>query len=249
MYGVNDVIKVQFKKLLKLINCLRVKEWRAPLRFGVAAALEHDFFFRNYNFTTVVDIGANTGQFSLVMKKNFPAANIFAFEPLKEPFSTYSKIFEGDTRVNVFNSAIAQEAGVAKIHVSKSLDSSSLLEITELQNKVFPGTGAIGIQSVTMGRLASFVSKEQIKGVSLLKLDVQGFELEVLGGCGELLHLFDMVYCECSFFELYAGQALAPEIIEFMSVKGFVLQGFNNVQYDEDGSTIQADFIFCKAEQ
>ena len=243
------MIKVQFKKLLKLINCLRVKEWRAPLRFGVAAALEHDFFFRNHNFNTVVDIGANTGQFSLVMKKNFPEANIFAFEPLKEPFFTYSKIFDNDTRVNVFNSAIAQEAGVTKMHISKSLDSSSLLELTELQNEIFPGTSAIGTQNVSMGRLASFVRKEQIKGVSLLKLDVQGFELEVLSGCEELLHMFDMVYCECSFFELYAGQSLAPQIIEFMSVKGFVLQGFNNVKYDKNGSTVQADFIFCKAEQ
>jgi FkbM family methyltransferase len=229
--------------------CLIVKPWRAPLRYGVAAAIEHNFFFESYNFETVVDIGANTGQFSLVMKKNFPKASIIAFEPLRQPFLTYSKIFEGDTRIRIFNSAIAPKTGVAEINVSKSCDSSSLLEISDLQDEIFPGTSAIGSENITMGPLDSFVSKEQIKGASLLKLDVQGFELEVLRGCNELLGLFDMVYCECSFFELYVGQALAPEIIEFMGVKGFVLQGFNNVQYDEKGSTIQADFIFRKAEQ
>lgn len=241
--------KISLTKLKKLIRCLTVKPWRSPLRYGVAAAIEHDFFFESYNFETVVDIGANTGQFSLVMKKNFPMANIIAFEPLRKPFLTYSKIFAGDRYVKIFNSAIAPNAGVVEINVSNSCDSSSLLEISDLQDEIFPGTSAIGSENITTGPLDSFVSKEQIKGVSLLKLDVQGFELEALRGCNALLDLFDMVYCECSFLELYTGQALAPEIIKFMAREGFVLQGFNNVAYAKDGSTIQADFIFCNAKK
>jgi len=236
-------------KIKKLIKCLSVNVWRAPLKHGVAAATEHDFFFRNYSFDTVVDIGANKGQFSLVMKKNFPMASILAFEPLRQPFLTYSKIFEGDRCVKIFNSAIAPNIGVVDINVSKSCDSSSLLEISDLQNEIFPGTSAIGSENITSGPLDSFVSKEEIKGVSLLKLDVQGFELEALHGCNALLGLFDMVYCECSFMELYKGQALAPEIIEFMAKEGFVLQGFNNVAYSKNGTTIQADFIFCRVKK
>jgi hypothetical protein len=103
--------RVNLRKLKKLMMCLIVKPWRAPLRYRVAAAIEHDFFFENCNFETVVDIGANTGQFSLVMKKNFPKASIIAFEPLREPFLTYSKIFEGDSCVKIFNSAIAPKTG------------------------------------------------------------------------------------------------------------------------------------------
>tara|TARA_B100000575_G_C23138528_1_gene662022 strand:- start:2529 stop:3260 length:732 start_codon:yes stop_codon:yes gene_type:complete len=241
--------RVDLQKLKKLLMCLIVKPWRNPLRYGVAAAIEHDFFFRRYSFDTIVDIGANKGQFSLVMKKNFPMANILAFEPLHQPFLTYSKIFEDDRCVKIFNSAIAPNEDVVEINVSRSCDSSSLLEISDLQDEVFPGTSAIGSESITTGPLDSFVSKEQIQGTSLLKLDVQGFELEALRGCNTLLSLFDMVYCECSFFELYTGQALAPEIIEFMTMKGFVLQGFNNVAYAKDGRTIQADFIFHKAKK
>ena len=123
------MIKVQFKKLLKLINCLRVKEWRAPLRFGVAAALEHDFFFRNHNFNTVVDIGANTGQFSLVMKKNFPEANIFAFEPLKEPFFTYSKIFDNLTKFNEI------DTGSGIITLLMTYDTSRVLSVNKLNDE------------------------------------------------------------------------------------------------------------------
>lgn len=240
---------IWLQKIKKLMKCLSVKVWRAPLKHGVAAAIEHEFFFRRYSFDTIVDIGANKGQFSLVMKKNFPKASILAFEPLQQPFLTYSKIFKGDRCVKIFNSAIAPNTGIVEINVSKSCDSSSLLEISDLQDEMFPGTSAIGSENITTGPLDSFVSKEQIKGASLLKLDVQGFELEALQGCNSLLGLFDMVYCECSFLELYTGQALAPEIIKFMAREGFVLQGFNNVAYAKDGSTIQADFIFCKAKK
>jgi FkbM family methyltransferase len=247
--GVITVKAIWLQKVKKLIKCLSVNVWRAPLKHGVAAAIEHDLFFRSYSFDTVVDIGANKGQFSLVMRKNFPTATILAFEPLKQPFLTYSKIFESDRRVKIFNSAIAPNTGVVQINVSKSYDSSSLLEISDLQNEIFPGTSAIGSENITTGPLDSFISKEQIKGVSLLKLDVQGFELEALRASNALLGLFDMVYCECSFIELYTGQALAHEIIEFMVREGFALKGFNNVAYAEDGSTIQADFIFCRGKK
>lgn len=239
--------RLNFSRVRKIITCATTKGWRLPLRFGVAAAVEHDLFFKNQNFNTIVDVGANTGQFSLVMRKNFPRAKIIAFEPLKKPYSIYKSVFFDDANIRVINSAIAPHNGVAKIFVSEKDDSSSLLEISELQNEVFPGTSAVDTEEVSTGPLALFINKEEIKGRALLKLDVQGFELEVLKGSEDLLTLFDMVYCECSFYELYTGQALAPSIITFMKDKNFVLHGFNNVQYDTDGRTIQADFVFCKS--
>jgi len=68
------------------------------------------------------------------------------------------------------------------------------------------------------------VFEEQlIRDPALLKLDVQGFELSALQGCGRLLERFRYVYVEASFIELYVGQALATEVIGFLFSRGFNL--------------------------
>jgi len=77
-----------------------------------------------------------------------------------------------------------------------------------------------------------------------LKIDVQGFEYEVLSGCESLLEKFDQVYCECSFVELYSGQKLVPDVIQWLASRGYLLVGIYNPHYDDNGHAIQADFLF-----
>lgn len=79
-----------------------------------------------------------------------------------------------------------------------------------------------------------------------MKLDVQGFELEALRGCENMLDRFRYVYCECSFVELYEGQALAHEIIDYLSQHKFKLTGVYNMTYDKRGIAVQADFLFSR---
>ena len=55
---------------------------------------------------------------------------------------------------------------------------------------------------------------------------------------------FAWVYCECSFIEWYAGQALADEVIAWLRERGFKLCGVYNMAYDRDGKAVQADFLF-----
>jgi FkbM family methyltransferase len=102
------------------------------------------------------------------------------------------------------------------MNISASDDSSSLLPITEQQNRFPPGTGAVDTETVRVAPLYRFLSEKEIIRPALFKVDVQGFEREVLEGCKHLLSLFDLIYFECSFVELYAGQALASEIFEWL---------------------------------
>jgi len=73
---------------------------------------------------------------------------------------------------------------------------------------------------------------------------VQGFELEALRGCADLLECFAYVYAECSFVELYTGQALAHEVIDWLARHCFILTGLYNISYDKNGKAIQGDFLF-----
>jgi hypothetical protein len=135
------------------------------------------------------------------------------------------------------------------MHVSAKDDSSSLLEITDKQVEVFPGTNEVGVETVDLARLGECVSVTQIESPALLKLDVQGYELSALQGCEDVLPRFDWVYVECSFVELYSGQAVADDVIVWLRQRGYGLAGVYNMAYDRGGAPIQADFMFERTDR
>lgn len=233
-------------KLRKLSGILAVSAWRAALcRHRVAPGVEHAAVLRQLaDCQTVVDIGANRGQFALVARQCFPAARVVSFEPLPGPAVVYRAVFAGDARARLIEAAIGSQAGEATIHISARDDSSSLLPITARQNALFPGTAGMGTATIRVARLADHVPAEIIMPPALLKLDVQGFELQALAGCEDVLARFAWVYVECSFVELYAGQAFADAVIAWLRERGFVLQGVYNMAYDGEGRAVQADFLF-----
>ena len=193
---------------------------------------------------TVVDVGANRGQFALAARHVFPHAQIISFEPLTGPAALWRAVFAGDGRARLIDVAIGPEPGEAEIHVSARDDSSSLLPITARQNALFPGTAEAGTATIRVVRLADALPAADIEAPALLKLDVQGFELQALAGCEALLDRFAWVYVECSFVELYAGQAFADEVIAWLREHGMRLAGVYNMSYDRDGRALQADFLF-----
>lgn len=233
-------------KARKLGGILAVPAWRAALRRNrVAAGVEHAAVLRHLGtMRTVVDIGANRGQFAMVARHCFPEARIVSFEPLAGPAAIYREVFAGDARATLVESAVGPQAGEAQIHVSARDDSSSLLPITARQSALFPGTGETGTATIRVMRLADALPAAEIAAPALLKLDVQGFELQALAGCEEVLDRFDWVYAECSFVELYAGQSLADEVIAWLRDRGLALVGVYNMAYDAQGRAVQADFLF-----
>jgi len=219
---------------------------RRLLRHCVAAGVEHARVLSGLDCRTVVDIGANRGQFALVARQCQPHARIISFEPLPAAASKFRAVFAGDDRVTLHEVAIGPAPGNATMHISKRDDSSSLLPITVTQASLFPGTEEAATAVVHVAPLREFISSAKIEAPALLKVDVQGYELQALRGCEDLLNRFAYVYAECSFMELYAGQALADEVIAWLRERGFKLRGVHNMDYDPGGRAIQADFLFAR---
>lgn len=240
------VVSGLIAKGCKLCAVIGVPLWRrALLKHRVAAGTEHRRVLQNLSgIRTVVDIGANRGQFALAARCYVPQATIYSFEPLPGPVATFRRVFAKDSAVHLHAVAIGEHKGSAAMHVSARDDSSSLLPITGAQNRLFPGTAESATQTIEVGRLADYLSAGDIAPPALLKLDVQGFELVALRGCEDLLDRFGYVYAECSFVELYAGQALADEVIAWLRERGFHLNGVYNMAYDRGGQAVQADFLF-----
>jgi len=233
--------------LTKIIRVLWTRNYRAAvLRTRVFASTEHDRILSGLELDTIVDIGANRGQFALCVRRLYPAAQIYSFEPLHKPASTYRKVFKNDKRAQLFNKAIAAESGSAPMHVSRWDVSSSLLPFAQAQHDNFLLTEEARLETVIMSTLSECLDGNSIEGRALLKLDVQGFELAALKGCEELLEKFKFVYVEASFMELYVGQALADEVISYLHSKGYKLICVANLSTGKSQRPIQADFLFCR---
>ena len=242
---------MQLQKFRKLISVIRNPFYRkAFIRQWVAASVEHDVLLRQIGekIECVFDIGANRGQFALAARNNFPTAKIFCFEPLTEPVNVLKKVFENDSLVTINEMAIGETNAHATMHVSKQDDSSSLLPISSMQSTIYPGTEEKETRSVQVKPLDAVISSSEIEQPAFLKIDVQGFEMEVLRGCVTLLPFFSYVYVECSFVPLYSGQKLAHEIIIFLNEHGFILSGIYNLSYDKSGVAVQGDFLFTKTD-
>jgi FkbM family methyltransferase len=190
----------------------------------------------------VVDVGANRGQFALFASGLWPQARIFAFEPLPEAHAVLARVAAHGRRIQAFRAAIGPQVARAHMHVMTPDDCSSLLAPTARQHATFPETGLVGTTAIEVAPLDAFVGPGDLDAPALLKLDVQGFELAALEGCASLLDRFAAIYVECSFVPLYAGQALADEVLEHLRAQGFRLGGIYNLAHDRAGRAVQADF-------
>jgi len=232
----------------KLARLLKSPAYRKALRKGVAAGIEHELVLAPLQCNTVVDIGANRGQFALVARRFFPNARIIAFEPLPNPARVFRELFSGQNGIVLYQCAIGPASNKTSMHVSERDDNSSLLPIADLHTRLHRGTSEVGRTEIQVERLSRFVSTSDLAGPALLKIDVQGFELHCLEGCLELLPYFQHVYIECAFQELYVGQARASSLMQFLFDQGYELTGIYHVFHDHKGQTVDADLLFARKE-
>jgi FkbM family methyltransferase len=212
---------------------------RAALKLGVAPSIEHRHLAA-LRIAHVLDIGANRGQFCLFAYEAFGTQQIDAFEPLSECADIIRSFMPF---VSVHEVALTDSERVETFHISRANDSSSLREITRTQTEFFPGTEEVETRSVPTTKFETWCAGRTIGRPSLAKIDVQGSELNVIRGMGREIQQIDYIYAELSFVELYAGQALAGEIIGYMDDLGYSLMGLYNIKSDGLRS-IQADALF-----
>ena len=240
--AINQVGKIT-RRGAKAVRLLGPNRWREGLRQGVAATIEHDRPPLRPDYRTVIDVGANKGQFTLYARHRFPRAKVYSIEPLGGPRSKVQRLFANDSQVEILSFAAGSEAGSATIDVASSDDSSSLLHQTSLQAERFPGTGVRGTEEVEVRALDDVLSSEQLPGPVLLKIDVQGFEIEVLKGSEATKGQIDTILVEASFVEFYAGQPLFEQVYGFLTEHNFRLTG-GAVSSSGDKLWEQGDFSF-----
>lgn len=235
------------RKVRKLLRLLPHASYRAALGSGVVAAIEHDSVAFYHDFSTIVDVGANRGQFALVAARRFPHAKLYCFEPLESSRVKLARVLSDKRDMELHAVALGASSRIDSLHVSRREDSSSLLAIGTAQTTAFPGTDEASSIAVVVARLDEILSAERIARPCLMKLDVQGYELEVLRGSEGLLDSIDELLVECSFVELYEQQALVDDVVAYCRERDFHLAGVFSLAHDSSGRCLQGDFLFVRS--
>jgi len=168
----------------------------------------------------IYDIGANRGTWTLLAKSVFPASEVHAFEPLEEHCRQFEAAAASLPGVRLHRVALGSKPGDAAMNVASFSDASSLLEPARASAAEF-GVTKTSTATVQVHRLDEYRRDLALPPPDLIKLDVQGFELEALAGGEEALAAAAAVIMEVSFVELYVGQPPFSEVIAWMGARGF----------------------------
>jgi FkbM family methyltransferase len=199
---------------------------------------------------TIIDVGANQGQFARMISSFFPRAELFCFEPLEEPFrklSVWAQTQNG--RVRCFQLALGDQEGEAQMHLHEQhTPSSSLLASTATYHRLYPQTRVERMTRIRVSTLDRVFEDalDHLPREILLKLDVQGFEDRVLRGAGRMLALCKAVVLEVCLDPLYEGQADFSGLVQLLHEVGFRYAGNLDQAYGEDGRVLFLDAVFVR---
>jgi FkbM family methyltransferase len=213
---------------LRIVNA----RW-GPRGFGASFA---DAKSRGFTPAAVIDVGAAEGTWTQECLSVFPDAKYLLVDPLPANVSKLEALAAAHPNVAWWGGAVGPMAGTLKLF--EHGDQTSAFE-----GPSFPGP-VIEVEQRTLDNLTA---EKSLTGPLILKLDVQGMELEVLKGAVETLRRTELVLAELNILYVYEGGCLAQEVIGFLAEHGFqIFDICSYAQRPRDGMLAQSDFLFVK---
>lgn len=199
---------------------------------------------------TVIDVGANVGQFCVAAVKLFNPKKIYTFEPLPSAYLSLSKNIKSLTAVQHFNRALGEREGEIVFHVNSHSHSSSILPLAESHLSAFPDAVEREKIKVPLTTLDKALCDAELPKPCLLKLDVQGYEDKVLEGATETLQKVDYIVSELSFKPMYEGERVFTEMLALMDNYGFrFVRPLDFLRDPKTGEILQLDALFERIEE
>jgi FkbM family methyltransferase len=164
----------------------------------------------------VVDVGANVGQWSSMLLDCITPQQLIIAEPNPDAFALLQKKFGNKRRVELQNVAIGAHEGIAKLKITRDTTGASLLRPREEMHALVGGNWAIAseidVKMITLDRMLA-----ELREVSLLKIDVQGYEKQVLAGAKQTLSKTKFVLIELNFMPQYDSGSWLGEIHQILT--------------------------------
>jgi FkbM family methyltransferase len=200
------------------------------------------------SFKMIIDGGANVGQFARAVTWAFPEAAVHCFEPQPEIAERLRTNLRDNPRLSVHECALGNTDGTTQFHRNYLSQTSSIFPLGIAHDGPYSERlKHVSTIQVPIRRLDNALRDVAWQRPALLKLDLQGFELEALRGAEELLERIDYILVESAFKEVYQGEPLFNDIHAFLSSKGFDLIRPLSFAQEPNGDILYTDTLFGKS--
>ena len=202
----------------------------------------------HFGIDVLLDVGANQGQYAMTMRKLGFTGKIVSFEPLSAVFAKLKEHARDDPNWEAVNLALGSRYETATINTANKSQASSLRKmLPELQemapNLTYAGTEEINVRTLDSILHQYINSEERI----YLKIDTQGYEKNVIDGALVSMSKIVGIQMELSLVELYSGEILFADMIQFMQKHGYVLMSIEPGFFNKStGQLLQADTVFFR---
>lgn len=198
----------------------------------------------------IFDVGAHHGQTALSYNKLFKNASVYSFEPFGSSYQILQEKVNGISSIRTFNIALGNQDGTVEFHVNKFSATNSIFATDNNSSSVW-GEGKLETQEtikVEAMTIDSFVEKNKIKKIDILKMDTQGSEYLVMEGAQHTIKrgMIHVVYTEIITMPTYENQKELHEILSIFDSLNFRLHSFYNLSLTPEGQLRQLDAIFVR---
>lgn len=191
----------------------------------------------------VIDGGAHKGDFIQLINRQFSSPKIYAYEPIPLLAEELRTKF-CQTSLEIREVALGANKSQIELNLTHLLPASSILEAGEFAEKYH----ASGLDSAEKITITQVRLDEELNGeVDILKLDLQGYELEALKGAEKILDSVKLVLIEVEFIPMYKNQPLFSDIDLFLRQHSFRLLNFYELYTHADGQLTSGDAIYLNS--
>ena len=193
----------------------------------------------------IFDVGANRGNTTLKYSQIFPNSEIHSFEPFPKSYEVFINLHKDNLNVNINKYALSSNIGTSNLNINKSVDTNSFLESKKIGANSDKNCISVGQIPIKTNTIDNYCLKKNIEKIDILKIDVQGFEIEVLKGALDMLKngSIKLIYIETYFKPQYVDQPLFHDISKFLYNHNFSLQDIYD-PYFSNNNIVWCDSIF-----
>lgn len=238
---------MRFKKKFRTIPSARsIRELANFVRsFSDSPHKSLNRYLEELKIQNVIDVGSNVGQFGLDLRRHGFKGLIVSYEPVEETCRLLTRTVKEKQPWKIFQMGLGSIESQGEINVSANDGlSSSILKMGSLHLENFPESATVRIEQISISTIDNELVKLALKPEEiLLKLDVQGFETEVLKGAPKSLSKIPLCYLEVSLLPLYEGEpSLLPILNQLNEFGHVVIDIFRGVK-SKNGQLLQVDIL------